>query len=491
MRTEPGQMQQAPGATAVIGGAAGQPMEPEGDMFAVLFGRLPAGEDAAAKQGDAVPATDAPAVGAGAFWSALSPGRASELPAEPAAHDRSVRVNPGAGLPTPAGLVAVGLPDAQALVPVSDPLGAPGHGSGSGSAGRDPDLSDGGAVARAGKLAGAEPTAPGQDDPAQGTPPPWPAGKTPDFGPDPGQGRSVVSVSNIRPVEPALVAPAAPTVREAGLQPGPPEVGARDRAGALHGASKDGRAGPWAGEQIAPGGGRLTDAPMVAKVRSPEAEQLAASPHAHRSFAAVDKAADPTSRGAAGANPAAPSATGGVTGGVQDAIGMQLFASGAERLWQGRFHGQDVASGETGDGERKETLPLPRSGGAGAVPQDRFTTVTGMAHLSPGPTIPGDGASDPAELPPDTDLELAPLGWTSAGQPFLSGSPGAGPVPAGAIPHLAAQIAVSLHQLPGGAVEIALSPDELGNLKLKLQADPQDPERMIVHLVFDLSLIHI
>jgi hypothetical protein len=164
---------------------------------------------------------------------------------------------------------------------------------------------------------------------------------------------------------------------------------------------------------------------------------------------------------------------------------MQLFASGAERLWQGCFHGQDVASGEAGDGEREETLPIPRSRAAGAVPQDRFTTVAGVAPLSPGPIIPGDGASDPAEVPPATDLELAPLGWTSAGQPFLSGSPGAGPVPAGAIPHLAAQIAGSLHQLPGGAVEIALSPDELGNLKLKLQADPQDPERMIVQLVFD------
>jgi hypothetical protein len=96
-----------------------------------------------------------------------------------------------------------------------------------------------------------------------------------------------------------------------------------------------------------------------------------------------------------------------------------------------------------------------------------------------------EGALELVKMSLAQDPGLAPLGWTSVGQPFTSGSPGPIPLPAGALPNLAAQIAASLQQLPDGTVEIALSPEELGGVRLKLQADAQDPERMIVHLVFD------
>jgi hypothetical protein len=43
----------------------------------------------------------------------------------------------------------------------------------------------------------------------------------------------------------------------------------------------------------------------------------------------------------------------------------------------------------------------------------------------------------------------------------------------------------TLHQKPDGTTEIALSPDELGSVRLRLEADVRDPERMIVHIVFD------
>jgi hypothetical protein len=48
-----------------------------------------------------------------------------------------------------------------------------------------------------------------------------------------------------------------------------------------------------------------------------------------------------------------------------------------------------------------------------------------------------------------------------------------------------AGIAATLQHQADGATEIALSPDELGGVRLRLEADPRDPERMIVHLAFD------
>jgi hypothetical protein len=48
-----------------------------------------------------------------------------------------------------------------------------------------------------------------------------------------------------------------------------------------------------------------------------------------------------------------------------------------------------------------------------------------------------------------------------------------------------AGIAATLQHRADGTTEIALSPDELGSVRLRLEADAGNPERMIVHLAFD------
>jgi hypothetical protein len=53
------------------------------------------------------------------------------------------------------------------------------------------------------------------------------------------------------------------------------------------------------------------------------------------------------------------------------------------------------------------------------------------------------------------------------------------------VPQLAAQLVHTLSQRSDGMTEIALSPDELGHVRVTLQADAQDPDRMIVMLNFE------
>jgi hypothetical protein len=53
------------------------------------------------------------------------------------------------------------------------------------------------------------------------------------------------------------------------------------------------------------------------------------------------------------------------------------------------------------------------------------------------------------------------------------------------VPQLAAQLIHTLAKTGEGTMEIALSPDELGQLRLTLQADPQNPDRLIVMLNFE------
>lgn len=81
--------------------------------------------------------------------------------------------------------------------------------------------------------------------------------------------------------------------------------------------------------------------------------------------------------------------------------------------------------------------------------------------------------------------DLSPITWSPVGQSVLSGSTASGPLPAITVPQLAAAMVEMLHQKPDGTTEIALSPDELGIVRLRLEADARDPDRMIVHLVFD------
>ena len=53
------------------------------------------------------------------------------------------------------------------------------------------------------------------------------------------------------------------------------------------------------------------------------------------------------------------------------------------------------------------------------------------------------------------------------------------------LPRLSAQLAGTLVHRADGQTEIALSPEELGHVRLSMQADAQNPERMVVMLTFD------
>ena len=74
---------------------------------------------------------------------------------------------------------------------------------------------------------------------------------------------------------------------------------------------------------------------------------------------------------------------------------------------------------------------------------------------------------------------LAPAGAPSA---IVSAPSVPGPV---AVPQLAAQLVHTLTLNSQGTTEIALSPDELGHVRVTLQPDPQNPDRLVVMLNFE------
>jgi hypothetical protein len=89
-----------------------------------------------------------------------------------------------------------------------------------------------------------------------------------------------------------------------------------------------------------------------------------------------------------------------------------------------------------------------------------------------------------AEHPgPETDFVLPP--WSSTGLSAPMGAPATSLLTSGAVPHLAASIAATLQHRADGTTEIALSPEELGAVRLRVEADANDPERVVIHLAFD------
>jgi hypothetical protein len=59
------------------------------------------------------------------------------------------------------------------------------------------------------------------------------------------------------------------------------------------------------------------------------------------------------------------------------------------------------------------------------------------------------------------------------------------PLLGAAVQHLGAQLVAGLSSPKPGVTEISLSPEELGTVKLRLQTDTQNPDRMVVMLSFD------
>lgn len=53
------------------------------------------------------------------------------------------------------------------------------------------------------------------------------------------------------------------------------------------------------------------------------------------------------------------------------------------------------------------------------------------------------------------------------------------------VPQVAAQISAALSQSADGVTELALSPEELGKVRLRLERDATHPDRMVVHITFE------
>lgn len=125
-------------------------------------------------------------------------------------------------------------------------------------------------------------------------------------------------------------------------------------------------------------------------------------------------------------------------------------------------------------------------------PQSRPAAT--LAVLTAGPALQASGPVMPnavlglpelmSDLPPDEALAglgavsgpFGPHAQTTVAQ-LLPTSP--------ALPPMVAQIVGGLSSAKPGVTEIALSPEELGRVTLQMQADAQDPDRMVVMLSFD------
>lgn len=94
-----------------------------------------------------------------------------------------------------------------------------------------------------------------------------------------------------------------------------------------------------------------------------------------------------------------------------------------------------------------------------AVEADRMTGDEGLQTLvAPGTMAAAGAAAGPSAIPT---------------------------TPSGPVPHLAARMTAALRQSADGATELALSPDELGRVRLRLEPDAANPDRMVVMITFE------
>jgi hypothetical protein len=85
-----------------------------------------------------------------------------------------------------------------------------------------------------------------------------------------------------------------------------------------------------------------------------------------------------------------------------------------------------------------------------------------------------------------TEPGLATLSLPGALPPGLSLPPSSASAPATfPVSQVAAQVTAALSQSADGATELALSPEELGRVRLRLEQDAKHPDRMVVHITFE------
>jgi hypothetical protein len=162
-------------------------------------------------------------------------------------------------------------------------------------------------------------------------------------------------------------------------------------------------------------------------------------------------------------------------------------------FWERMFAG---LSGGAADPTLEETLSsrLDLSGSAGPSPP--LILLTGPRDS--GPTAPmaalaafGDimakatAAPETKERAPDFAGFALGVAPGSASQAFSAPIVTQTPPAHLPVPQVAAQITAALSQAPDGATELALSPDELGHVRLRLERDAKHPDRMVVMITFE------
>ncbi len=172
-------------------------------------------------------------------------------------------------------------------------------------------------------------------------------------------------------------------------------------------------------------------------------------------------------------------------------------------FWERLFNGLPIAvpgvhmQGETSGDTGKDAGSRSEAGSdhaAAALTPALLTPFAAGDRQASGLSIFARGQalhSSPADKPAPTNEETE---LTAFSLPLLPGTPGQsmsqpaasapGPMQL-PVPQVAAQITAALSQTADGATELALSPEELGNVRLRLERDAKNPERMVVHITFE------
>lgn len=266
----------------------------------------------------------------------------------------------------------------------------------------------------------------------------------------------------------------------------------------------------------------------------------AASPE-DRTADAARSAPEGLTTGEDGAGQLVPASEAVVQGAAQGGTGGRPQASFWERLLSGMIDAKapttaaDAASGlvlPAGRTERAEAPPVAPAGHPLPIIPVGFPVGTGPGAIDPGASMPTGGAaaqpalkadpagtdrgpsdaaprvatvktgappgSEPGSMPvsdpriaapgPDSmpDAFGNPLPFAPSGAPAFA--PQAGPVSAvfsGPMPQLAAQLTTALTRGTEGETELALSPEELGHVRVKLKPDAANPDRLVVMLTFE------
>jgi hypothetical protein len=141
--------------------------------------------------------------------------------------------------------------------------------------------------------------------------------------------------------------------------------------------------------------------------------------------------------------------------------------------------GEPADPRETG-GEPARAALVPTQGSAPTASPPLAPAPIGVAGSPPSATDLTDAVLAAA---PGVESEAAVLPALS-----LASLPTQGPGPAApvaALAQVAPALAALVHNLGDGSTEIALAPEELGKVRLHLQPDGQNPERLVVVLMFE------